>query len=269
MESTRRAEVLSQFRGLERGEIDNPHLDEMRRKVGQFADGTLQHPDNALARFLASQGASPLDTWQSTLILQYGHQAPNDAALKLCAKYGPLLSLGAGRAYPESLLQRMGVRVLAVDNGSSSLPDAAAALLPPTPDFMFVLMGDERYVRDCPPGYNLLLWWPPPPILQPPMASKCLKVFREKYLLFAGEKNLAHGDLEFHWMLRNEWKMREEVELPGNIESDPRLSVYERDPEAEILTGSARECAIADFAQSAMWQAVIRLAEAKRGSLMF
>jgi hypothetical protein len=264
MESRRRAEFLAEFRGLEKPTIANPYLDLMREGIERFADGTLQHPDNMLAQFMASRGATELDTWQFTLIRKYGFQPPNDAVLRLCAKYGPLISLGAGLAYVESRLQSMGVLVVPVDNGSGQASLEPIPGVPESTEFMIVLRGDETYVRDCPPGFNLLHWWPPPPKKEAPMASNSLKYFGGEHVLHAGYKNMAQGDLEYHYMLHYEWRVIEEVELPGNIENDPRLRVYERDPMAVILTGSARDNAIAAFEQSAIWQSALKAGGAAR-----
>jgi hypothetical protein len=225
--------------------------------IEQACIGKLEHPDNDYARMLARAGKSQLETWFLTLSAQFGHQAPNDESLRLCAKYGPLLSMGAGLAYVECLLSRMGVQVVPVDIKRGGFRSGCLPGLPVGSEFMIVLEGDETYVRDCPPGYNLLMWWPPPPIAAPPMASNCVKFFRGDYLLYAGMPSMRTGDLEFHWMLRHEWKVKEEVLLPGTVETDARLWVYERNPSAITLEGPARVHALRRFEASAEWQALV------------
>lgn len=158
-------------------------------------------------------------TWRGKrqdLTEQYGWAIPNHEALDVISDNGPIVSLGAGYGYWESLLHEMGVNVVALD---IEPPDQSDQYLP-------VVEGTQDDLRNAYSDRTLLLVYPPP---SHPMAYEALQASSCDTCVFVGEADSTiTGGMDFHNELQSHWKMRHDISLPSWPNTDTRCRVFTR-----------------------------------------
>lgn len=152
----------------------------------------------------------------------YAYAAPTPAALRLAARYAPLLEIGAGSGYWAWLLRQMGVDIVAYD---AEPPDGTYrnSYFAGNHAWTHVREGGVEAIREH-ADRTLFLCWPPPAT---PMAEDCLAAFRGDVVLYAGEWRGACGTLAFFDALEASFTLVEAVELPSSAVQDA-LRVFRR-----------------------------------------
>jgi hypothetical protein len=175
-----------------------------------------------LEAFKKSQGYNPhtflprVD--RSKLCQEYSWAIPDDEALDIIAKYGPIVEIGAGGGYWAHLLRERGVDVLAYDccPGSNLWVKRSWAAVR--------VGGPEKAAKL--PQRTLFLCWPP---YDEPMAAECLKAYRGNKVIYIGEDGWGcTGDQEFHEILGRDWEQIEYHCIPTWDGIHDGLTVYRR-----------------------------------------
>lgn len=188
--------------------VRNPYLDEFlafRKRCGQ----------NYFERISSEYGL------RRELVKKYAWAIPDQGALDLLAKYGPLFEVGAGSGYWASLLIQMGVEILPYD----AFPDGLNGAHTFTHHWTRVLEGDPG-VAAIHPGRTLFLCWPP---YNDPMGADCLKHYEGQIVAVVGEsRGGCTGDDEFHQRLHHFYEAIEETCLPQWDGIHDYLSIHRR-----------------------------------------
>lgn len=158
---------------------------------------------------------------------RYSWAIPNEEALRVIQKYGPVLELGAGTGYWASLLEKQGVDVKAYDDFSlASTPgyqmDANNKNL-----WFQVEHGTEESVLGHSDRTLLLCW--PSDLNQ--MASNAIRLFEGQHVIYIGEpRGGTTGDDLFFHLLDEQFELLESVKIPNWPGYRDKLQVYRRIP---------------------------------------
>jgi hypothetical protein len=157
------------------------------------------------------------------LVVQYAWAVPDSRALETIARYSPLVEIGAGTGYWTMLLRLLGADVVAYDLAPATPADHAS--YGERASFTEVLQGSEERVADH-AERTLMLCWPP---AGDEMASRALKMTRARHFIYVGWlDDDVTGDCEFHRLLRQQWELVEQVNIPQWPEMKDKLFVYRR-----------------------------------------
>lgn len=158
-------------------------------------------------------------TWtgkRKPLTEKYGWAIPNHQALDAIASHGPLVSLGAGNGYWESLLEQMSVDTVALDYDPP----------PKEEQYTTVLQGTQKDVRRSYSDRTLLLVYPPP---SSPMAREALAASSADTCVFVGEyQSSITGDPDFHHQLQSNWNIQNRIQLPSWNELNTQCIIFSR-----------------------------------------
>lgn len=160
---------------------------------------------------------------RSSLVRKYSWAIPDEAALRTIIKYAPLVEIGAGSGYWAALLRKRGADVIAYD--AYLAESGRNGFIFKCDSWTEVLSGTES-VAAYHPDRTLLLCWPPD---KDPMAHRALAKYKGHTLIYIGEESPGcTGDDDFHLLIRNDWKLQEQVELPRWHLLNDSLFVYTR-----------------------------------------
>lgn len=146
---------------------------------------------------------------RDSMVRKYSWAVPNEEALATIMKYGAIVEIGAGTGYWAALLRQRGANLIAYD---SHLAETGRN------SFVFkghswtdVLPGTEAAAAYH-PDRSLMLCWPPE---NDQMAYLALKSYKGGILIYVGEEpSGCTADKNFHELVRNEWQLKQRIDLP-------------------------------------------------------
>ena len=157
------------------------------------------------------------------MVAMFAWAVPNEAALKLVAKFSPLVEIGAGTGYWAHLLTERGADVIAYDNAppathKNNWHGQRECFFPVRFGTDVSIVGnDDR---------TLFLCWPP---YDDPMGANCLRLYRGNRLVYVGEgSGGCCGDDEFWDLIERNWREVESLGIPQWYGLHDALTVYER-----------------------------------------
>jgi len=145
----------------------------------------------------------------------HGCTKPSDAAVKECARYGPVLEMGAGLGHWAAALAKRRVDVVAYDSFADlPLPD-----LKQDPVFHFRVQKGDTSVIAAHPNRTLLIVYPGPN----DMAAEALQQYKGSTLLYVGESRggVNANDAFFDGLQAGGWECTKVVAVepfPGGFE---------------------------------------------------
>jgi hypothetical protein len=234
----RYAAALRRARRRRRFDADwNPLLELVRLLGHPTEPGRAWAPTRGLAAVLDLPGR------RRELVAAFAWAVPDEPVLRLLAVHAPLVEVGAGTGYWAALLRARGVDVEASDaappGADSANPFHAGQPRPWTAiDRAIAVEAVRRH-----PGRTLLLCWPPAE--DDPASYAPLRAFRGATVVHIGDVGGdATGSLRFRRELERNWRLVDDVRLPGWPWLDDRLRVYRRNPERRPLDARDRcsEC---------------------------
>jgi hypothetical protein len=143
-------------------------------------------------------------------VRKFGFTIPSREALKLVARFSPLLEVGAGSGYWAHELAREGADVLATDPKPIPAGGVQKRYGFFHPWHSVVKLSGRRAVR-LHPDRTLLLCWPS---YNEPWAAETLGAYRGDRLVYVGEWNGCCADDSFFDLLDREWEEVESLPLP-------------------------------------------------------
>jgi hypothetical protein len=147
------------------------------------------------------------------LIWAYSWAVPSLEAILAIAELSPIVELGAGSGYWAWLLRQAGAEVIALDQNAEAPPHWTA-----------VQSGNAGQLS----AYgkrNLFLCWPS---YQEPMAAEALIASTGGWIAYVGEMNGRTADEEFHRLLKQNFALRREIEIPCWPGFRDRLYIFEK-----------------------------------------
>jgi hypothetical protein len=160
------------------------------------------------------------------MVMQYAWAIPDEYALDLLAKHGPIVEMGAGGGYWAMLLRGMGVDVAAYDSlaGDHNVQSSYT--------WTEVERGTPRSLQ-AHGDRTLFLCWPP---YDTRMADLALRRFEQaggERLIYIGEHaGGCTGDDRFHDQLAKRWQETDTLALPQWPMVHDYLSVWVRKPKS-------------------------------------
>lgn len=161
------------------------------------------------------------------LTQKYSWAVPSGNAIKMIAKHGPVIEIGAGTGYWAHLLRKAGVDVLAYDRAppwmrKNSWHHKARKT------WTSVHYGRPNKAKKH-PDRALFLCWPP---YNDPMAADCLRHYTKaggETVIYVGEGGYGcTGDEVFHDALKRDWEQAGAVMIPQWYGLHDELWVYRR-----------------------------------------
>ena len=216
--------------------IENPYLDFLRTEVGPdpILGKIPQYKDTFATFFIDfTSGKTPV-AWRNWLVLKYSWAIPNEEAIRLIAKYTPIVEMGAGTGYWASLLSQAGADVIAYDHlppsGSSPttnqhdyehVPAIWHESEIPFFDVKFGQPPDLRRHRNR----ALLLCWPP---YEEPLGELCLDYFKGEHFIYVGDFYRSCANKTFFSRLKAEFEVIEECAIPRWSGLKDSLTIWRR-----------------------------------------
>ncbi|KAF0690340.1 Aste57867_18271 [Aphanomyces stellatus] len=233
------------------GEMDKVVADlgrkqkESAKKLTKKQRMNLNKGDAIKTKTVALLPAYPLlelwrDTCKTPCDAVYAKAIPHPTAIKTIAKYGPIVEMGAGNGYWQSVLQASKVKVDVVafdpaatakwaanddddENGDDDDDDVAQSGGPPS--WSTVYEGAADVLGNAAlKGRTLLLCTPPPTSF----ARDCLRHYKGKTLLHVGEWHGTTGDRQFECDVMKSFDLKERVALPNWGDTAYELTVWTR-----------------------------------------
>jgi len=200
--------------------IKNTYLHKFEALKPLRALVALVDPPNILQHFGTNQVLRDL---RNILVRQYAWAVPSTEAIRLIARFSPIIEVGAGTGYWSYLLGLAGADVIAYDAEPAqpfSVDDYAEE---PYTEVRQATASDAVCAH---PERTLFLCWP---TAGSSMAFDALTITRAQHVIFVGWKDDdVTGCMEFHDRLRREWKLVELLDIPQWPEMRDRLFVYRR-----------------------------------------
>jgi hypothetical protein len=160
-----------------------------------------------------------------SLSARYSWAIPKSGALRLIARYAPIVEMGAGTGYWAKLLRDMKVDVVAYDINPPSKDPQSNTYHGGNETWTQVLRGEPRDLRHH-ADRTLFLCWPP---YDTRMAYDCLCHYKGKRLIYIGEGHGGcTGDDMFHNLLEQEWGEVLDIGVPQWWAIHDRLWLYQR-----------------------------------------
>ena len=165
------------------------------------------------------------DEWSSfsyreLLVKEYSYAIPDEKALEIISKYGPVVEFGSGTGYWAKLLSDRGVDILAFDKS------------PPKENRynfkrkFFDIKYSDIDALDNIKDRSLMLSWP---CYASSFAYDALKRFQGDCLIYIGESmGGCTGNDSFFELLEEEWELVEEHDIPQWFGIHDYLSVFKR-----------------------------------------
>jgi len=200
--------------------IENPYLEKFEKSHGGKAHRpNFDSPFEMYKKYLDFKYNSPFS--RDVLVREYAYAIPDQRALEIIARHGPIIELGAGTGYWAWLLRQMNVEVFAYDLHPP--PHEENHWYSNAKTFTEVLKGDVD-VLDRHPDCTLFLCWPPGG-----MEQDALVRYRGQRVVYIGEGigGCCACD-EFFETLDKEWEEVEEATVPQWDGIHDYLTVYER-----------------------------------------
>jgi len=167
---------------------------------------------------------------------RYAYAIPNENALALVGRYGPLVEVGAGAGYWAALLRERGVDILAYDPAPPGAHFDAGTPRNEHTDMIRwteIVEGNTSAAAEH-PERSLFLCWPP---YNQPVASKALAAYQGDTVVYIGERPAypgdeacCTGDPAYFAHLERDFELVEEVPLPNWTGVSDTLSVWRRKP---------------------------------------
>lgn len=171
---------------------------------------------------LSSLSAIGFSDLRDKLVHRFAWAIPNDEALKVIAKLGPIVEIGAGTGYWAYLLQQRGVDIRPYDsNPPPGKNDWHAGASPHTK----VYRGEAKKAAKF-KDRTLMLCWPPYKSI---MAYVALAHYEGKNVVYIGEHSGGCvGDKDFHTLLDEEFDLVKTVNIPQWFGIRDHLFVWRR-----------------------------------------
>jgi len=135
------------------------------------------------------------------LCSKYSFAIPDEGALNIIAKYGPILELGAGTGYWASLLKDRGVDIIATNPPGFTLKNKQHYNF--NENYINTELIDNDSALEKYPDRNLFLCWPS---YDEDWAYKALLNFKGDYLIYIGEdQGGCTADDDFFKELHSNW----------------------------------------------------------------
>lgn len=205
---------------------------------------TAKNPDNPYLRAFREALKEPdaHDDWdlQWSLAHRFSWAVPTPTTLTKIKEFSPhgVVEIGAGTGYWASLLQQMGVDVVAYDAnpvelGANRFHSNERAQVPVT-SFTRVRKGGARAAVGH-PERALMLCWPPHDMnrdrsrSQRFMSNRALASFAGNRLIYIGQPSGGiTGSAQFHQMLAADWICRSKTRTPNFRGKCTSLYLFER-----------------------------------------
>ena len=167
---------------------------------------------------------------RTKLVALYSYAIPTDEAIRFIASQSPIVSIGSGRGYWESLVAQAGGDVICYD--SQIIDDgkwiiySADETTDPVETYHPTRLGDALCTKDH-PDRTLFLCWPP---YDNPMAFDALHIHRlagGTKVIYIGEGwGGCTGDDNFHNELNTYYDCEKTIEIPQWYGLHDKLEMY-------------------------------------------
>jgi tetratricopeptide (TPR) repeat protein len=146
---------------------------------------------------------------RNLMVRKYSWAIPTEEALEAIKQVGSIVEVGAGTGYWAALLRERGANVIAYDSLPSETGRNGYTLK--RNSWTEVLPGTESAVAYH-PDRALMLCWPPN---KEDMAYRALKTYGGRKLIYIGEEFPGcTADENFHELLKKQWNLVEQIDLP-------------------------------------------------------
>lgn len=201
--------------------IKNTYLHKFNALAPLFALLAQVDPVNILEHFGTREVLRDL---RDVLVRQYAWAIPSTAAIRLIARFSPIVEVGAGTGYWAYLLGLAGADVVAYDAYGPASPFKVNGC--EEPPYTDVRTAGGAHALAAHPERTLFLCWPS---AGGDWADEALRLTRAQHVIFVGWKDDdVTGSMEFHNRLEREWKLVEQLDIPQWPEMRDRLYVYRR-----------------------------------------
>lgn len=201
--------------------IKNTYLHKFNALKALFALLAQENPADILEYFGTRELVRDM---RDVLVRQYAWAVPSTAAIRLIARFSPILELGAGTGYWAYLLGLAGADVVAYDAYGPAAPLKVNG--DEEPPYTEVRTGEAAEAVAAHPERTLFLCWPS---AGGDWADEALRITRAQHVVFVGWRDDdMTGSLEFHDRLAREWELVEQLDIPQWPDMRDRLFVYRR-----------------------------------------
>lgn len=172
-----------------------------------------------------AQFSDPIERYSKrhALVKKFAWAIPSIEAIQECVKHSPIVEIGAGKGYWGKLIQEFGGIIVCYDAYPEKAGFPFSEVCEPT--WIDVKKGDETSVLNH-QDHTLMLCWPP---YSTSMAQNALSLYTGKKLIYIGEGwRGCTGDDIFHEMLKNDWKLILELDIPQYYGIRDSFHLYER-----------------------------------------
>lgn len=153
---------------------------------------------------------------RDVLVWFFSWAIPNQEAIETCAKYGPLIEIGAGRGYWARSITKLDTYVLPFDNMADNWDK----------ETHWIDILDGTWERAKILNHTLFMCWPP---YDNQLAHMALRAYRGDIFIYVGERRGGcNGDDKFFDLLETKWKIKEHIKIPQWRNIHDALEVYER-----------------------------------------
>lgn len=143
------------------------------------------------------------------MVRKYSWAIPTEEILTAICRHGSIVEIGAGTGYWSALLKLRGADVIAYDCSPSEAGQNSYTLK--RKSWTKILPGNESAVASH-GDRALMLCWPPD---KDEMAYRALTSYEGDILIFIGEEPPGcTADEHFHKLVRDEWRLVEQMDLP-------------------------------------------------------
>lgn len=195
--------------------MDNPYLDEAKDHLGTRIWELTG--DMASVEKWANERMSN-DVLREELVKKYSWAIPTEEAIKLIARFSPIVDIGAGTGYWPWLLQQVGADVIAYDI-SPGFNDQAEH----EPYTRVRKGGPEKAAEHS--DRALMLVWPP---RATSFGSDCARAYSGDYIIYVGESNGCTGSQELEEHLGQHFIEVSHIGLPQWDQCNDYVRIYKR-----------------------------------------
>lgn len=172
--------------------MNNPYLDRAKKYLSRDYDFNLFY-DAFVAR--------------RKLVREYSYAIPNDAAIEELANHAPIIEFGAGTGYWASLLNSIGVKVVAFDRSPGPMKNSYQF----TKQHFNVKKGYPIILKKY-PKHTLFLCWP---CYATDFAFEALNRYTGNVFIYVGElRDGCTGNDNFFDLLDKKWNLNKTINIP-------------------------------------------------------